>query len=214
MAGSVLFGKGPLPSPAQQRRVANPCGRDRCPMDAIWVRVEGVNIVIRIRTHIVVRIWFQRGTPNTWGNFCQEARGQHPGVPIPERAHLEGCLTRRLFFLWVEKCGAQRMERTCPRSHSRAFEDLCLGSSLLKIINQAPGASCLLSRHCFIGSVVVAPVCGGGDGGSVYFGHLLQNSAEMTSEFGSFWIHSLVHPSEGGFRDSLLPVGPWNCSHL
>lgn len=76
MAGSVLFGKGPLPSPAQQRRVANPCGRDRCPMDAIWVRVEGVNIVIRIRTHIVSGYGFRGELLTLGGTFARSPVGQ------------------------------------------------------------------------------------------------------------------------------------------
>lgn len=44
------------------------------PIDTVWVRVEGINVVIRIRcdflmfpevwAHFEVRIWFQSGAPN------------------------------------------------------------------------------------------------------------------------------------------------------
>lgn len=44
----------------------HPRAMDGCIADAIWVRAEGINTVIRIQAHIEVRIWFQSGAPNTW----------------------------------------------------------------------------------------------------------------------------------------------------
>lgn len=53
----------------------------------------------------------------------QLARVQHP-------RRLRGC-PANLFPLWIERYGAERTERTWLRSHSRAFEDLHLGSILI-----------------------------------------------------------------------------------